>query len=437
MLFAFSNALFDSTEKGVEETFSSSFTGDLIIRPVSNLPLSLFGDETPLTGNLTKIQNIIPFEKVFDAVQSNDFISDCIPQISCSALAENNKKRLPVFLFGLDFDKYKKMMSSINLKEGRAFTPEEQACILQSKMAEELKVSLGDKIQFVTSDGVSLKIRSLTVTGIYDYNFTHSSLEKIVIASPLSVRELSGSDTSYSDYDFSEDLESLLSSDLNEDDFFFEDDMSFFEVSVNEKNELKSQDTFNSYWNFIICKSEDSKKAAFQLNETFKENDWPVQAVLWRQAAGSTALYIHWLRIIFNAGIFIILFAGLIVVDNTLVIHVINKSQETGTLRAIGASSFFVAFECLLENLILSIFSAFTGIILSFVLCRIVKSCNIVFTNEFLIQLFGSKPLDFSVSFFNCLSVFLLCLFIAVIAWILPVKNILSVEPANAISGAK
>ncbi len=60
MLLVITNAVFDSTEQGVQETFVSSFTGDIVIRPEYKSPLSLFGDETPVTGSLTKLPNLIP-----------------------------------------------------------------------------------------------------------------------------------------------------------------------------------------------------------------------------------------------------------------------------------------------------------------------------------------------------------------------------------------
>ncbi|MCR5217749.1 FtsX-like permease family protein [Treponema sp.] len=436
MLFAFSNAVFDSTENGVQETFCSSFTGDLIIRPVSNVPLSLFGDETPVTGMLTKINSILPYHQVSQAVSSCPYVSASVPQVSSTAILENGKKRLPVFLFGTDFPDYSRIMSSIKIIEGRGFDFDEEACMIQSSMAKEAGIKAGSKVQFMVADGISFRIRSLTVSGIYEYAFSHSSLNKIVIASPQVVRELAGTENTVSlDYDFSDSVESLLDSDLNEDDFFFSEDLDDFDIEITES---QTQDySSQGSWNFIICKSDDARKAVYDLNSSFKNNGWPVEAVLWRDAAGSSALYIYWLRIIFNAGILIILASGFIVVNNTLVIHVIDRTREIGTLRAMGASSFFVSAECLMENLILSLVSAFTGIIFSFILCALVNKVGFQLHNDFLIQLFGSEPLCFSIRVPNIISVFILCLLLAFIGWILPVRNALSVEPVKAIQGAK
>ena len=60
MLLVVTNAVFDSTENGVKQSFVNSFTGDIAIRPLSKSPLSLFGDETPVTGTLTKNECLVP-----------------------------------------------------------------------------------------------------------------------------------------------------------------------------------------------------------------------------------------------------------------------------------------------------------------------------------------------------------------------------------------
>ena len=60
------NSVFDCTEYGIEEVFKNSFTGDFVIRPKATAPLSLFGDETPFTGELSEIPELFPYENLCD-----------------------------------------------------------------------------------------------------------------------------------------------------------------------------------------------------------------------------------------------------------------------------------------------------------------------------------------------------------------------------------
>ena len=67
-LFCLANAVFDSTEQGVQTNYIASFTGDFIIRPVSKSQQSLFGDETPVTGELTVLNTLVPYENISETL---------------------------------------------------------------------------------------------------------------------------------------------------------------------------------------------------------------------------------------------------------------------------------------------------------------------------------------------------------------------------------
>ena len=59
------NAVFDGTRSGIEKTFSQNFTGDIVIRPKAQFPMSLFGDETPITGNLSELPQLVPYSDIY------------------------------------------------------------------------------------------------------------------------------------------------------------------------------------------------------------------------------------------------------------------------------------------------------------------------------------------------------------------------------------
>lgn len=72
-LLSVTNAVFDSTEKGVRESFSASFTGDVVVRPKSFVSLSLFGDETPITGEFTSIPILERFSEIEERARNMRF----------------------------------------------------------------------------------------------------------------------------------------------------------------------------------------------------------------------------------------------------------------------------------------------------------------------------------------------------------------------------
>ena len=87
-LFCVANAVFDSTEQGVQTNYVASFTGDFIIRPKSKFQQSLFGDETPVTGELTMLDTIVPYEKINAYLLQMPEVEGTTGQISGAAMAE-------------------------------------------------------------------------------------------------------------------------------------------------------------------------------------------------------------------------------------------------------------------------------------------------------------------------------------------------------------
>lgn len=449
MLLSVANAVFDTTEQGVKNSFIHSFTGDFIIRPKSNVPLSLFGDETPVTGNLTVIDKIVPYTDIMATLNSYSEISSTVNQISGMAMMEFAGHRLPVSLFGVPGKDYVSTMDSIQILSGEPYSTQEKSIMLSSKIANKINAKVGDTIQFTVADGPSFRIRAATIRAIFSYKVDNAIFDKFVLVSPDVVRSLLGiTENISSNIEIEEDKISLLEDDLDIMDLFgsaddvgaiFEEENT--EETFSNENIIEEESSFeNSSWNFIICKLKPNEKSNIiinKLNRTFKKNQWPVEAVNWRNAAGSTALYLYWMRIILNAGIIIVLIAGFIVVNNTLVINVMDRTQEIGTMRAIGASRFYISIEEMLETLILAFISAILGCILSFIVTEFITNIKITFSNSFLIQLFGSSALTIKLTFKNIVGIFSLMFGLGLIGWIYPVVNALKVNPVQAMYGAK
>lgn len=449
MLLVVTNSIFDSTENGVQKTFASSFAGDIVIRPEYKKPLSLFGDETPVTGKLTELPQLVPYNDIVDQLNQNPFIQDFVPQVSGISLLESDGlEEEKCYMFGVPAEKYLELMTSIKILEGRPWKDGEKGIMLSKNYADNMKVKLGDTLQFKISEGFSSRIRAVPLTAIYEYSIENAILDRIVLTNPETVRAIMDmSDLSSADQvELSEELETLLS-DENLDDLF--SDAGDVSEVIHTEEEIISQEEFSSFqdsytnsssWNYIICRVSDPKKTGKvikSLNKLFKENDWPAQAVNWRSSAGSTAFYLYILRLILNIGIIIILGAGFIVVNNTLVINVLDRIREIGTMRAIGANKRYITKECAAETMIMAFIAGIIGCVFGLIASALLSSVQVTFSNEFLIQLFGGKILSTSVSATNLLFSFSVSIFIGLIAWIYPLINAIRVNPVEAMQGAK
>ena len=461
-LFCVANAVFDSTEQGVQTTYVSSFTGDLIVRPSGKLQLSLFGDETPITGELTTLNTVVPYKEITDYIKSQKNVQAVLGQISGIAAMEYGGVRTATYLFGVNGDEYAAAMSSIKILEGQPYTQGQKGVMLCKNAVEKLGASLGETIQFIVTDGPYVRIRAAPLTAIFEYEVYNSIFDRFAIVDADTVRSLLDISDSVSednieiaqenttllnqdtDFDFDSLFDDAGDTDAIWDDFFEEDTELPEEEIVNEiiedVKEEPEQYVPSSTWNFLIIRLKspaDAKKTISKLNRVFKKNNWPVQATDWRHAAGSTCLYLYWMRIILNIGITIVLFAGFIIVNNTLVINVLDRIQEIGTMRAIGTKKRYISLQCMIETFILTLTSGVIGVLLGVWCCSLITKAHIVLTNSFLIQLFGSEAITVFVTGGNVLKMFGIVILLGIIGWIYPVINAVRVSPVVAMQGAR
>ncbi len=440
MLVAVINSVFDCTENGIEKVFSGSFTGDIAIFPQSDSPLSLFGDETPMTGSLTKINTVVPFVEIVSALESCHEIEKFVPQIMGNAIMEFNGHRFPVCVFGVSAEKYIDCMSSIKIIDGSYFSNGERGVMLSKEHAMEMGAKIGDTIQFIVADGSTFRIRAASLSAIYEYPINNETLDRIVLADAFTVRSLMDMiDFSFDDLEIDSKKTDLLENDFDIESLFEDaEDIEavFVEDHAFEKTKsLPEVIDSSASWNFIVGRlipGENPKKIIRELNKLFKKNFWPVRAVDWRTAAGSTAIYLYWMRIIFNAGVIVILVAGFIIINNTLVVNVLNRTQEIGTLRATGASRGFVSIQCMLETFMLTVTAGFLGCVFATAVNTVITASRIEFANLFLRQLFGSDVLSVSTSFNVLLKSMLLSILLGLIGWIYPVRTAMGVSPVQA-----
>lgn len=449
MLFCVANAVFDGTENGVQNSFVSSFTGDIVLRPSDNNQVSLFGDDTPITGEFTNLSTIVPYSDICSYLKTVPEISDFTGQITSGASLRVNKKNTSLYVFGIDPAKYAEMMTSLNFIEGGPALPGEKGVMLHQKIANKYKLSVGDNVSFLEKEGPAVRLRSAPLTGIITYDISNAVYEKFALIDADTVRSLIDmSGSTFSEDEIDEDDSWLLSDDIDMDSLFddaFDTDAIWEDVVVEDTVQesvdiVTEKEAALGSWNFMILRLNDSKKAKSlikKLNNTFTENGWPVEAIDWRHAAGSTAMYLYWMRLIFNVGIIIVLIAGFIIINNTLVISVLDRTREFGTMRAVGAGKLFISLQCMAETFMLTISGGIIGTLLGMLLSRYITGLNIQFKNSFLVQLFGSDALSVIVTSSNIWSLVLLSVALGLVGWIYPVITALRVPPVKAMSGAK
>lgn len=466
-LLVVANAVFDGTGNGIERTFSSNFTGDIVVRAKTDFPMSLFGDETPVTGKLSELPRIAPYTQVLEFLKTHESITDTTSQLSGQAVLKINGINKGVMLFGVEGKDYLKMMTGIKILEGSPYELGEKGVMISTAVRDDIASSsgivlkAGDEVQLISSNGSSFTIRSAPVSVIYEYEVKNDLQNNIVLIDPDTLRSLLGIESLSAEkieidknqtvlIDSSDSLDDLFGDDLMFEESFEEtSDTAFSQTeeaadsAVTDQTEsdiktlLEEDESEQTTWNYIICKVSDSSKSqaiAKKLNKEFKKREWNVYASSWRAAAGMSAQYIYWMRLIFNIGLILMIGTGFIVVNNTLIIAAMDRTKETGALRAIGADRNFIASEYLLETLMLTITAGIIGCILGCFANNLLVNANITFSNSYLIQLFGGTYLRTKVTVQNICSGMVLSLLLAVIGWLYPVHIALDTSPVEAMA---
>lgn len=466
-----SNAVFDGTDHGLERTFINSFTGNIVLRPKVDFPLSLFGDETPVTGKLSEIPTLVPYAKIKEAALDVEGVRAIVPQITGYAAVNVNDKRVPISLFGVPGEQYTTLMSSIKIVEGRVFKDGEAGLLLNTDALARINktagvnLGIGSDIQLLNGDGVSFSIRSVPLLGIYTYDSQNPTLSGIALISPQTLRDLIGMQDFSDSVEIDESQINLIEEDSSIDDLF--GDSQDFDgeeaidgpvlaggasaagvgaASGDGAGDASSEDSAasgenvalqaeSSVWSYLICMTDASAnegKIIKQLNKVFKENEWAVQAVNWRDAAGGSVYISFYLRIIFNIGIVLILLTGFIVVNNTLTVSSISRIGETGTIRALGAKRGFVIREFLCETSLLTITSGIIGCLLGCLFTFMLQKAHIGISNTYLAQLFGGKTLTAAITASNAIQNLALSVVLAVVGCVYPVRVALRATPVEA-----
>ena len=152
----------------------------------------------------------------------------------------------------------------------------------------------------------------------------------------------------------------------------------------------------------------------------------------WRAAAGWFSRLATVMQMVFNGTVVVIAAVAVIIIMNTLVISVIERTSEIGTMRALGAHKRFVRRMFVVETLSISWLFGIAGIVLGAALVALLGWTGIRAGNDFLKILFGGEVLEPALSPFSVVLSLVIMTAIGLLASIYPVMVALRVQPVRA-----
>ena len=154
----------------------------------------------------------------------------------------------------------------------------------------------------------------------------------------------------------------------------------------------------------------------------------------WKRAAYSYSQSVEGIGLVFNILISILAIVVFIIIMNTMIVSVIERTGEIGTMRAIGAEKKFVRRLFFSETIMLTSISSLLGIIVAAIVMAIFNSLNITITNSIAKMILGGGLLRFSPTAGIIITTIVVAIGGSVISNLYPVSSALKITPLKALN---
>ena len=474
------NSFMESVNRGLEKDFRANYTGDIVVsaNPPEGTLVDIFGVmSNSFTGELLQIPALTDINQVMEVVDSTPEINQKTKMISAqglmfkgdevdlSAIQDDDSVSfmdIPIFmLFAGEGETYFDVFGGQHIVEGRAldYSSGENELLIDTRIKESFEkffkesLNVGDDVLVMgaNSNGV---VREAKVVGFYTPANEHSAMFQTIYCTPNFARAFA--DLTYGTLMEEEGEESLSLSEFAEEDFFGDDDifgdMISDETDTFENAEIQDFDnilgdtslrdelnrTDNGAWHFVQTKISDkskTKEVVASLNKKFKELGLDAQAMDWHDAGMSYTSSMEGINILFNVLVIILAVVVFIIIMNTMVVSVMERTSEIGTMRALGAEKKFVRALFHTEALTITVLSALGGMILSLIFIAIFNSLGIAVDSNMIAKIIlGGGEIQFAPTPQILIVTFLVVILGSLLSNIYPVSSALKITPLKALS---
>jgi putative ABC transport system permease protein len=448
-------------------------------------------------GGLEETPVIPDFDRVNEKLASYPEVTAQTRQITGFGLLRPEDDRIEGLensalsvLFGIDPDSYHEMFDNVRLVEGSYLAVGQEGIMLSVDRVDELEeaaisgladsgievseyeIHVGDSVRVVSGLTQGLpRIRVVPLVGIYEMTGISEGVgaELVSYIDPQTLRALLGLGLGTSSSVVLETeqtelldlLETTGEADSIEEDLFaadpFGDDM-FGDVLIEESSgdeidfedlgsllgpagssadpEAEEEDSAGSTWNYILARVGSQRRAErviTELNAWFIDEGLSVQAANWEAAAGPFATTADVIRTVFNVAIIVIGVVAVIIIMNTMVISVMERTAEIGTMRALGAERGFVWRMFMYETLAITTVFGIIGVATGLAVIGILHLIGVPATNTFLRILFAGPELKPVASVASVFGSLIIVSIIGILAHLYPVSVALKIQPIRAI----
>lgn len=405
------NAVLTVSDEALYTTYVQNIAADLAVAPTSERSFTLFDSGQLLVGDLTTAPTLVDSGAVRRLLEADDAVRAVAGVVTAAAIMDVAGVSQPVTVLGVDFGDYAALFPLQRPVVGRFPAAGEAGILLQEHVAG---VAVGDSVRLAGRTGQTFTIRELPVTGLIRYPIRDQRIETIVLADPDTARALNGYVYgAVAEVQLTGATQQLLETGI---DSLFDDralapeaedasgggvvDVNALLGNTGTQQRQRARDarvarrTLPGAWNFMLVALHDSSRrdrAIRDLRRGIADSGNEVRR--WWQTVGGSAGIVWALRVVFNTGLIIVAIGAAIVSSNALVLSILERRGELGTMRALGSSKTVIALLIGREALIIVAIAAAFGVLLGTTGIAAINAASFTLRNRYLSALFGGESI--------------------------------------------
>ena len=491
------NAILAASGNALYGTYARLVSGDLSVSPAAESNFTIFGSDQLLIGEYLVQPTLSGFSDLRDAAEDLPGVRATTGLVSAAANVRIGGSGVNRTVFGVDFASYPQMFPDLELVAGRVPAPGEPGIVVQENRVpadgrpEDI---LGQPALLAGGTGRSFTLREVPVTGVFRYPVNDSLLNGVVLTDADTARALNGyTYGALEEVEISQADQAVLDADV--DDLFGGDggggggmatdaagpdatdsdggdagdttgdtvDLNALlggedaatdggadapgdasgdaaaqqDVASDAAAVDRARQTIAGSWNFLLVSLEDraDRGAVMRHLESlgYVESDG-YRVRDWYRTVGGNASLVRYLQILFNAGLIFVAVGAAIIATNALVLSVLERTGEIGTMRALGAGRGRVALMIGMETLLVVMGAAAVGILLGTLATQLLNGADYVVDNRYIAILFGGEPVRGTVTLSLVWAHLLAAIALSAVAVVYPLKKALGVSPREAMA---
>jgi putative ABC transport system permease protein len=465
MLIALGGALAATISGSLKTRYMDSFTADAIISAKANPAPSLAPRMSGGGGMQAAAPEIPEFEAIEAFVSGHPSVKASSPQLQTYGDASlpvgkdgtSSGQSMRLILMGIDPEAYASVFSGHwEMVSGTQPAPGSTGLWLSEQRIQMITNMLGTPAPLVVGDDIvvscqtpsaGIKIRILPILGIFRLVNADPQLSNVAYADASSVQLLLGMNAALDAGDAVQQPSAAPAADPFEDVNLFAEDPADADTGAIDPESLVGMINASASaagsggpaprFQFLLVRlREGASYPAFasDVNEFARTEGLSLSVTDWSAGAGNFGKLAQAVQMIFNVLIVAVILVSLFVVTNSIVISVMERIPEVGTLRALGGQRKLVRRMVLSETLIVAAVFGLAGAACAAAAGAAINASCVPLDDIFLQGLLGGKTLTIFLSAATFLKALVIVAVTGIAASLYPVAIAVKIRPVTAMS---